>query len=404
MGDHNIIGYRYFRMENLFVKSFLDDFRQFGSFTTDFFDEQKVLLYDKARLNLPCSRREAAKVPVLKEKALREHPKYLTIKEACQYLGLSRMTLLEAEERQLIRPARTPGGHRRYRYEDLTGYLAATSPANSSPVSASDSLFFLPSTPACQVCSREGLSIEAALRQIVLLLQVEMGGVFTFNENRRRLSLSSSFGIPRWLLTSKITVGLDGVSGRALANLVPVVFDMAESELLLPEVSQGQGLCVPLLAGSEKLGTVQVFASQRRSFFPSEINILTTFAVYLAELLTYKHTLQEQQKAVARQQQQVKGLLSYLDLLTRDNHKAVAMINAAGLIVYWSEAMERLTGLSSLQAVGQPFKSVLPPDPEGESLSGPGHRRLLPQLFRLSPNEAESKGEGEGDFLAVFDL
>lgn len=220
------------------------------------------------------------------EKSLPVATRFLSISQACKYLGISRMTLLQAEEHQFLRSIRTPGGHRRYNYDDLVRYLAAYGAPDAEGTEEK-----LP--VAIETSGETGplerfISLENALRQIILLLQVEMGGVFLFNETRRRLILSTSFGIPRWLLNKETVIGLEGVSGKALTELDPVVFTFIESELPLAEAVRGQGICVPLLAAQEKLGTLQIFSTQRHNFFPSEINILKTFASFFSMLLVSK--------------------------------------------------------------------------------------------------------------------
>ena len=49
-----------------------------------------------------------------------------SIKNACSYLGVSRMTILDAEERGLLTPERTQGGHRLYTKTMLKSYLNST--------------------------------------------------------------------------------------------------------------------------------------------------------------------------------------------------------------------------------------------------------------------------------------
>ena len=48
---------------------------------------------------------------------------WLSRAEACSYLGVSESSLLRYEKRGAITPYRTPGGHRRYRREDLDSVL-----------------------------------------------------------------------------------------------------------------------------------------------------------------------------------------------------------------------------------------------------------------------------------------
>jgi excisionase family DNA binding protein len=50
----------------------------------------------------------------------------LTAREAVAYLGISLNTLNRIEKRGLIRPFRTPGGHRRYDHDMLDAYLEAS--------------------------------------------------------------------------------------------------------------------------------------------------------------------------------------------------------------------------------------------------------------------------------------
>jgi len=50
----------------------------------------------------------------------------LTAREASSYLGVSLNTLNRIEKRGLIRPFRTPGGHRRYDVRMLDEYLEAS--------------------------------------------------------------------------------------------------------------------------------------------------------------------------------------------------------------------------------------------------------------------------------------
>lgn len=47
----------------------------------------------------------------------------LTAKESADYLRISPFTLRKMEQRGLIVPYRTPGGHRRYTLEMLNDYL-----------------------------------------------------------------------------------------------------------------------------------------------------------------------------------------------------------------------------------------------------------------------------------------
>jgi excisionase family DNA binding protein len=50
----------------------------------------------------------------------------LTAREAAAYLHISLNTLWRMERRNLLKPYRTPGGHRRYSFSMLRSYLEHT--------------------------------------------------------------------------------------------------------------------------------------------------------------------------------------------------------------------------------------------------------------------------------------
>lgn len=54
------------------------------------------------------------------------NPRLLTAREAVSYLGISLNTLNRIEKRGLLRPFRTPGGHRRYDVQMLDEYLESS--------------------------------------------------------------------------------------------------------------------------------------------------------------------------------------------------------------------------------------------------------------------------------------
>jgi excisionase family DNA binding protein len=55
-----------------------------------------------------------------------ESQRLLTAREAIEYLGISLNTLGRIEQQGLLRPFRTPGGHRRYSVDMLEKYLEAS--------------------------------------------------------------------------------------------------------------------------------------------------------------------------------------------------------------------------------------------------------------------------------------
>lgn len=221
----------------------------------------------------------------------------LSVKEACDYLGVSRMTLLEAESKGWIKPERTPGGHRRYTRDTLEAFLHRTRTAHEERqfISPAQSAFLLPqfiSQLSAQPVSLDDV-LNDALRNLVVLLQAEIGAVFTVDQ-AGGLRLRASFGIPHWILKDLAVLSERGTSAETVRLRQPLVYAAAESEMPL-RLEAGQGICAPLIYREQVLGVVHVISSHRYQFFPSEINIAATIAVYLASLIVNSELLVEQQ-------------------------------------------------------------------------------------------------------------
>ena len=75
--------------------------------------------------------------------------KWLSVSEAGRALGLSRTSLLAAEDAGLLTPVRTPGGHRRYRPDDLRRYLHAAGARDGTDPAARRAAGAAP-PPACR--------------------------------------------------------------------------------------------------------------------------------------------------------------------------------------------------------------------------------------------------------------
>jgi PAS domain S-box-containing protein/excisionase family DNA binding protein len=221
----------------------------------------------------------------------------VSVKDACDYLGVSRMTLLDAEAKGLLKPERTAGGHRRYTRDTLEAFLQHTRVAHEERqfISPANSAFLLPhfiSRLSAQPVSPDEL-LNEALRNLVVLLQADIGAVFTIDVGGR-LRLQASFGIPRWALKDLSFLSKHGMSSEAVRRRQPLVYAAAESEMSL-RLEAGQGICAPLVYRDQVLGVVHVISSHRYQFFPSEINIAATIAVYLASLIVNSQLLVEQQ-------------------------------------------------------------------------------------------------------------
>lgn len=290
----------------------------------------------------------------------------LSMKEACQYLGLSRMTLIEAEERGLITPERTPGGHRRYTVEGLRAFLKTTQrrydalPLPPQPQGAFQLTQFI-----ADVQSRARApdnTLKEALRNLVLLLQLEMGAVYLIDD-AGTLRLQATYGIPHWYFAAMTIMGGDSVAGEVLRGRQPRVYDSRARHDLPVQLEFGQGLCAPLIYQDEVLGCVHIIARHQHQFFPSEITIVTTIAVYLASLVVNTQLLdlvQTQLRELALLSQTSAAAQLAMEQEAGNAHAGlldglatgVAAVNDAGMVTFWNQSLARLSGISSERVVG----------------------------------------------------
>ncbi len=223
-----------------------------------------------------------------------------SMREAENYLGVSRMTLLDAEDKNLISPERTQGGHRRYTVEMLEQLLKANRSdceerANLTQGQRSFQLSqFLAQLDDNHTSFQEQL--DDALRNLVLLLQVEAGAVY-LQDSGNQLLLRSSYGIPYWVTAEAQYIKPGGISEKVVQQRKSAVYNGAKSEIPL-RLEVRQGICVPLIYLDQVLGVVHILSTHRSQFFPSEINIATTIAVYLASLVVNSQLLAQQQTLV----------------------------------------------------------------------------------------------------------
>ncbi len=210
---------------------------------------------------------------------------FLSIGDACRYLGVSRMTLLSAEETGLLAPARTPGGHRRYRREELDRFLSQHGVQHLDVEETPE-----PRDAAPARVGPQSPLVSDVIRQVVLLLQVEAGGVYLLDE-ARQLRFAASFGLPHWLTAQLSTKPAPAVLLRSLRLHRHEVFDIAQEHF--PQVvGKGQGVAAPLRNGAEIIGVLFAVDGRDRPFFASEVQIVETAALLLGVLITQQQEIE----------------------------------------------------------------------------------------------------------------
>src|SRR5947199_3468439 len=99
----------------------------------------------------------------------------LTVGEASRVLGLSRTTLLAAEEAGLLTALRTPGGHRRYDPAELRRYAESAGAAGWDDTTTARP----EATPAAEPeAPAIAASARAAVRPLAQALEAECAGLY----------------------------------------------------------------------------------------------------------------------------------------------------------------------------------------------------------------------------------
>lgn len=188
----------------------------------------------------------------------------LRISDACRILGISRSTLLAAEEAGLITAGRTPGGHRRFAPEELERYLQAHGVAQ--PVEDADGR----SHGAHPGQERLASDVRTALRELVQLIDGTCAGVYLLDGDR--LGYCAGFGIPRWqadrLRSSPPPDALVGALGASRPRMV----DAAD---VVSRPRGGQAVTLPLQSDGATLGVLFVVGRVERELLPGELRIIT---------------------------------------------------------------------------------------------------------------------------------
>jgi excisionase family DNA binding protein len=209
----------------------------------------------------------------------------LTVSEASRALGLSRTTLLAAEDAGLLRALRTPGGHRRYdpaelrRYAEragATGWPDTTAgPVDATPCAGTDA-------PAIAA------AVRAALRPLAQALEAECAGLYLVTSGEPRFA--AGFGVPRWLADRLAAAPPPAPVVEALGTPRACPFDAVATGFPEPR-STGHGVAVAVHQDGAALGAL--FVLVRRDLLAAEIRVVEAFADVLAMLVADERRIVE---------------------------------------------------------------------------------------------------------------
>jgi excisionase family DNA binding protein len=201
----------------------------------------------------------------------------LTVSEASRVLGLSRTTLLAAEEAGQLTALRTPGGHRRYdpaelrRYAERAGGNGWEDPTAAPPDAAATAG---PEAPAIAVAAR------AALRALAQALDADSAGLYLMTSGEP--GFTAGFGVPRWLAERLTAARAPTPVVAALDSRRPCPFDPATACFPEPR-STGHGVAVAVHRDGTALGVL--FVVGRRDLLAAEIRVVEAFGDVLALLV-----------------------------------------------------------------------------------------------------------------------
>ncbi|MGH3469453.1 MAG: MerR family DNA-binding transcriptional regulator [Thermocrispum sp.] len=196
---------------------------------------------------------------------------WLSISEASRALGMSRTTLLGAEEAGLITPARTPGGHRRYHLTEVRRYLGrvgAGQPPEPAPTPP-------PTSGTCRVESAHlAAAVREAVRPLVQALGADNAGVYLVQDDALRFC--AGFGIPRWLAERLSDAAPPPLVVRALETRRHRLFDPAAVAFPEPRAT-GHGLAVALRRDDRALGVLFLVTPPSREPHLGEMRVIDAF-------------------------------------------------------------------------------------------------------------------------------
>jgi hypothetical protein len=215
----------------------------------------------------------------------------LTVSEAGRALGLSRTTLLAAEEAGLLIPVRTPGGHRRYDPAELRRYAEQAGVAPEAPAERIPDQRGPGESGAADIAA----AVRAAVRPLVHAIDADTAGLYLLYDGVLRFV--AGFGVPRWLAERLTADPPPTLVTQALATGRPCLFSPAATRFPEPR-TVGHGLAVALRSGGCPLGVG--FVVTRHGLLPGELRVVDAFRDVLVMLVEDQRRIVDLEHRLAR--------------------------------------------------------------------------------------------------------
>jgi PAS domain S-box-containing protein len=195
-----------------------------------------------------------------------------------------------------------------------------------------------------------GVSAQAlmneAVQETAVALEVELCKILVPRELDGHLYIMAGIGLQRDLI-GKLTIegGTHSQAGYAIRERIPVVVDDFRRETrfsaskLLTEHGAVAGMCVPMLVEDRVYGVMTAHSKRVRTFNQKEQEFLCTMANTIGTVLERRRHEETQ--------------MDFYHRLFLSAQDGVMMTDTTGTIVDWNPALERMTGWTREEALGQ---------------------------------------------------
>ena len=188
--------------------------------------------------------------------------------------------------------------------------------------------------------------MNEAVRHTAVALDVELCKILTPRESGDHLFVMAGFGL-RMDLIGKLTIegGTHSQAGYAIRERLPVVVrDLREEtrftpSKLLTEHGGIAGMCVPMLVEDRVYGVMTAHSKRVRDFTDKEQEFLCAVANTVGTVL--------------ERRRRSDTLMDFYHRLVMSAQDGIMLTDTTGRILEWNPALERMTGWTCEEAVGQ---------------------------------------------------
>lgn len=188
--------------------------------------------------------------------------------------------------------------------------------------------------------------MNEAVKETATALEVELCKILVPREPDGHLYIMAGSGL-RDELIGKLTIegGTHSQAGYAIRERIPVVVEDLRRETrfsaskLLTEHGAVAGMCVPMLVEDRVYGVMTAHSKRVRRFTQQEQEFLSTMANTVGTVLERRRHEETQ--------------MDFYHRLFLSAQDGVMMTDTAGTIVDWNPALERMTGWTREEALGQ---------------------------------------------------